>query len=256
MFKQAESKDESKRNERKAESREKARRRNRKKNKKKSLGTPLHCFERMSPRPMRGLVAGWVLACAQVQRAVADPDELRGATSTCAAGAVVYNETGCTTAGHYVETSAINADDCCAQCGSDARCLGWTFHEPTLVVDGTTLLLASGNNNGTCDMSDQPRVKHGVDGATCGCRTANCEPAPASCLPVPRPGPSQRAPLPPGIAHPVNLVSILIDDLGYADTSLTGNTAIDFTPNMQSLQKVGIHLGRHHTYLWCSPSRR
>ena len=215
----------------------------------------LHCFKSMWSHPARNFFGAWVLACVEVQRAVAAPERLglAGTTSTCAAGAVVYNDTGCTTAGHYVETSAIDADDCCGQCGSDERCFGWTFHEPTLAV-GTAL--ETPDNSGKCDMSDQPRVKHGVAGATCGCRTADCEPAPTSCVPVPRPGPSERAPLPAGISQPVNLVSILIDDLGYADTSVTGNSGVDFTPNMQALQEAGIQLGRHHTYLWCSPSRR
>jgi hypothetical protein len=37
---------------------------------------------------------------------------------------------------------------------------------------------------------------------------------------------------------------------------LRGRADIDFTPQLQQLQEEGVRLDRHHTYLWCSPTRR
>ena len=77
------------------------------------------------------------------------------------------------------------------------------------------------------------------------------------CRQVQRPtAPSRRVPLPPGVKTPPHLISIVVDDLGYDDTSLNGNQDIDFTPTLRRLQDEGVRLDRHHTYLWCSPSRR
>ena len=162
-------------------------------------------------------------------------------SGACAAGTVVYNNSGCTTAGHYAETNATSADDCCAQCAADAKCFGWTFHPFSGGVDVDV--------GGKCDVSDKPNLKIGVAGATCGCRTDDCS-STSTCKPVPRPTASTRVPLPPGITSPPHIVSILIDDLGMADTSMR-NPNIDFTPNLQSLQNSGIRLDSHHT---CVPS--
>ena len=54
------------------------------------------------------------------------------------------------------------------------------------------------------------------------------------------------------------------DDLGFADASIRADVqsfshcpgAGCVTPHLQSLRKEGILLDRHHTYLWCSPTRR
>ena len=48
----------------------------------------------------------------------------------------------------------------------------------------------------------------------------------------------------------------MLADLGFDDTSLRGRTDVDFTPQLQQLQDEGVRLDRHHTYLWCSPTRR
>ena len=54
------------------------------------------------------------------------------------------------------------------------------------------------------------------------------------------------------------------DDLGFADASIRADVQSFshcpgvgcVTPHLQSLRKEGILLDRHHTYLWCSPTRR
>lgn len=78
-----------------------------------------------------------------------------------------------------------------------------------------------------------------------------------TCEPVYRPSKAKRVPLPAGIERPPNFITVLVDDLGWDDTSLRSNgNNISFTPRMEALQKQGIALMRHHTYLWCSPTRR
>ena len=56
----------------------------------------------------------------------------------------------------------------------------------------------------------------------------------------------------------------MLDDLGFADASIRADVQSFshcpgvgcVTPHLQSLRKQGILLDRHHTYLWCSPTRR
>ena len=76
-----------------------------------------------------------------------------------------------------------------------------------------------------------------------------------TCEPVWRPPAPALKPLPAGTSRP-HLVSIIVDDLGYDDTSINGNPGITFTPKIHALMEEGIKLDRHHTYLWCSPTRR
>lgn len=52
-------------------------------------------------------------------------------------------------------------------------------------------------------------------------------------------------------------MSLLIDDLGYDDLrshDLAPGTAL--SPAVAGLVAEGITLERHHTYMWCSPTRR
>ena len=50
-----------------------------------------------------------------------------------------------------------------------------------------------------------------------------------------------------------NIVMILMDDLGYADLSISGG---EFpTPNMDALVDTGVQLKRHYVHLMGSPSR-
>jgi arylsulfatase A-like enzyme len=98
---------------------------------------------------------------------------------------------------------------------------------------------------------------------TCGCRNANCKQGPPPptppipCVPVPRPAKPTPTPLPPGQKQP-HIITILVDDLGFDDSSIRRGNAknISYTPHMQALAQEGITLDRHHTYLWCSPTRR
>lgn len=114
------------------------------------------------------------------------------ATGQCAAAGVLYNGTGCTAGGNYNESLATTAAACCARCGAQPRCFGWTFHPANA-------------SSGRCDLSDKPKVKHHVHDATCGCRLTNCggaEPTPAPLPPpAPTPTPSPFTPSPGG-KHP------------------------------------------------------
>ena len=78
------------------------------------------------------------------------------------------------------------------------------------------------------------------------------------CEPVIRPPAPTPAPLPPGIKSPPHIVSLLIDDLGFDDLRSHGLKpgSPSFSPTVASLLKDGVLLNRHHTYMWCSPSRR
>ena len=53
----------------------------------------------------------------------------------------------------------------------------------------------------------------------------------------------------------VSVISIICIRQGWDDTSIH-NPSITFTPHLTSLKREGIVLLRHHTYLWCSPTRR
>ena len=50
-----------------------------------------------------------------------------------------------------------------------------------------------------------------------------------------------------------NIVFILVDDWGFADTGLR-NPAIK-TPNFDTLMNTGLVLNRHYVFKYCSPSR-
>jgi len=67
------------------------------------------------------------------------------------------------------------------------------------------------------------------------------------------PEPEASSPLPaPQRPH---ILTVIMDDLGYADTAVH-NEDMFMTENFGRLAKAGIVLNRHHTYLWCSPTRR
>lgn len=78
---------------------------------------------------------------------------------------------------------------------------------------------------------------------------------PAVCEPVKRPGPPGRVPLPLG--KQPHLVTLLVDDLGFDDLRSHGvNAGEVLTPAAMELVREGILLDRHHSYMWCSPTRR
>ena len=134
---------------------------------------------------------------------------------------------------------------CCAACAANAACFGWTYHA---------------DHAGECLLTATPRSATGNPAtkfATCGCRRKDCGAAPPhpphpppACKPVWRPAPPVLKPLPAGTARP-HLVSIIVDDLGYDDTSINGNTGITFTPRIQALMVQGLqhHFGPCLTYI-------
>ena len=71
------------------------------------------------------------------------------------------------------------------------------------------------------------------------------------------PNPDASSPLPTPAPPPVrpHILTVIMDDLGYADTAVH-NEDMFMTENFGRLAKAGIVLNRHHTYLWCSPTRR
>lgn len=174
-------------------------------------------------------------------------------TDQCAAGTTIHQASGCTAHGHYLESAAASADDCCAQCTRNASCMAWTFHDKTACNLGTA-------NDVKVSTSD-------TKGSICGCRVAGCPGAspaprpspsppgpPVTCESVFRPAKPTPVPLPAGKTQP-HFVTVLVDDLGFDDASIRGKN-VTYSPNLQALRKAGILLDRHHTYLWCSPTRR
>ena len=79
----------------------------------------------------------------------------------------------------------------------------------------------------------------------CANTSGSPEPDASSPLPTPAPPPHQRP----------HILTVIMDDLGYADTAVH-NDDMFMTENFGRLAKAGIVLNRHHTYLWCSPTRR
>ncbi|MFT5905122.1 MAG: arylsulfatase A-like enzyme [Cryomorphaceae bacterium] len=59
----------------------------------------------------------------------------------------------------------------------------------------------------------------------------------------------------PTKAEPMNVVFILADDLGWADTSLFGKTELYETPNLERLAKRGMLFSRSYASPLCSPTR-
>ena len=52
-----------------------------------------------------------------------------------------------------------------------------------------------------------------------------------------------------------HIVTVITDDMGFADTQVHNPDAF-MTAQFGELARSGITLTRHHTYLWCSPTRR
>jgi arylsulfatase A-like enzyme len=53
-------------------------------------------------------------------------------------------------------------------------------------------------------------------------------------------------------------VTLLIDDLGFDDLRShdLAPWSKPITPHAEQLMREGVRLNRHHTYMWCSPTRR
>ena len=159
----------------------------------------------------------------------------------CAAAGIIHNHSGCSAAGHYASSNESSAAHCCARCAAEAQCAAWTWH------------------SGPCYLTVKPKVatNSGTAEAVCGCKRPDCAALPVKCKPVYRPPKPRRLPLPPGKTQP-HFVTVLVDDLGFDDASFRrgAQKGARYTPNMQALADDGIILERHHTYLWCSPTRR
>ena len=56
-------------------------------------------------------------------------------------------------------------------------------------------------------------------------------------------------------APPPHLLSIIVDDLGWYDSQIHNPDSF-MTENIGRLAQQGITLMRHHTYFYCSPTRR
>ena len=52
-----------------------------------------------------------------------------------------------------------------------------------------------------------------------------------------------------------HIVTVITDDMGFADTQVHNPDSF-MTAQFGELARSGITLTRHHTYLWCSPTRR
>lgn len=59
----------------------------------------------------------------------------------------------------------------------------------------------------------------------------------------------------PALSKPMNVVFILADDLGWADTTLYGHTTLYETPNLERLAKRGMLFTRSYSSPLCSPTR-
>ena len=55
---------------------------------------------------------------------------------------------------------------------------------------------------------------------------------------------------------PSTILTVLIDDLGFADSSIQNSDVVSVSPNLHRLMAEGIRLDRHYTYKYCSPTRR
>ncbi len=168
----------------------------------------------------------------------------------------IHNASGCTAAGHFANPKAGSAAECCAHCSEEPGCSAWSFHAEAA----------------ECYLATNPKLAKNANtkDTTCGCKHAGCStgpPAPAppvgQCEPVWRPPKPTTIPLPAGKTRP-HIVTVLVDDLGFADASIRADHqsfsqcpgAGCVTPHLQALRKEGILLDRHHTFLWCSPTRR
>lgn len=52
-----------------------------------------------------------------------------------------------------------------------------------------------------------------------------------------------------------NILMIVADDLGFADTGIMSNSSASITPNLDKLGKAGVRLFNHHVQPICSPTR-
>ena len=138
----------------------------------------------------------------------------------------------------HVETAsakalvAADADACCRACVAPT-CMTWSYGWP---------------GSSRCHLSPTAPVRRFVDPTfTSGVRNGTA-PAPAPAPPVPAAGKRPHC------------VFLIADDVGYANLGWLrkqsgGPIPEVTTPNLDSLVRSGINLGRHYTYKVCSPTR-
>eukprot|EP00037_Helgoeca_nana_P010113 m.88875 g.88875 ORF g.88875 m.88875 type:complete len:637 (-) comp20024_c0_seq1:254-2164(-) len=145
------------------------------------------------------------------------------------------------------------AAECCSVCQAFDKCKVWTWNGNA----GPMCYLKSGigrahsDINCTSGTSDGPLPPMPPPGPP----PPGPPSPPVPCEPVKRPAAPKRIPLP--LPTQPNIVSLLIDDLGFDDLrSHDLYPGQDLTPAVEGLVSEGILLERHHTYMWCSPTRR
>ena len=157
------------------------------------------------------------------------------ATPACGPYSLIHNEGLVNSATLLKQVPAANITECCSACTGTDTCAAFTF-SPV---------------RGTCRLTATPHEHGPVPNVTSGTIINN-----TNCIPVKRPLPPVPSSVP--IAQRPNFVTLLIDDLGYDDLrshDLYPNASA-FTPNTEKLMRGGVTLGRHHSYMWCSPTRR
>ena len=133
------------------------------------------------------------------------------------------------------QVNATTLSECCDACHGTPTCLAWTFmHDRDL-----------------CRLASAVYNRWAKETETSGLRRDA-----ATCVPVMRPPAPAPSSVP--IGQRPNFVTLLIDDLGYDDLRSHNHypTVSSFTPNAEALMREGVTLGRHHSYMWCSPTRR
>lgn len=151
------------------------------------------------------------------------------------------------------KAAAATAADCCTLCTAQPNCTLWTWNSSPNGDGGSpTCFMKHGGGRASSDPNCTSGTK---SGPLPPIPAPTPPPSPAVCRPVARPPPSKRGP--PPLGRLPNFVTLLVDDLGFDDLrSHDVNAGESLTPNVEGLLKEAITLDRHHTYMWCSPTRR
>ena len=197
-------------------------------------------------------MAAWSLICLGIVVGAPPPAAPPPAAPTCASYSLI-NDTGLVVQSSLIkQVTATSTAACCAACGDEPTCAAFTYSP----------------EKSTCRLTATPTAHGPVPGVISG-RNGERTPTPPPTPPTPPPAPTP----PPGVCVPVtrppapapsavplakrpNFVTLLIDDLGYDDLRSHDDTGAPFTPNAEALMAAGVRLGRHHSYMWCSPTRR
>ena len=200
--------------------------------------------------PFPRSAAAAVLCCVGAATAA-----LPAAAATSCANYSLVSDVGLVATGSLIkQVTAATTAECCGACTDEPACKAFTFSP----------------EHKTCRLTATPTEHGPVPGVISGLNGART-PTPAPTPPTPPPAPTP----PPGVCVPVarppapapstiplaqrpNFVTLLVDDLGYDDLRSHDGAAgvAPFTPHAEALLAGGVRLGRHHAYMWCSPTRR